>query len=119
VAEKGALLVINQQADFDPVEMELAATWLQDQGIPICRPVTTRDPGEVATAVAESLGKIDRLILGGGDGTISHAAETVMKMVFRWAYCPWAPQTIWRGPWAFRVLSQGLSRLLPKAVFTG
>lgn len=76
---KGAFLAVNRRCRHVDAELTRGMRLIEGRGIPIRRKIITSDPQEIAEGVRSCAGTIDRVILGGGDGTMNHSVETVLR----------------------------------------
>lgn len=76
---KGAFLAINRRSRPADEELSRGTRLFEERGIPIRRQIVTSDPLEIAEGIRSCAGMIDRVILGGGDGTMNHSVETILK----------------------------------------
>jgi YegS/Rv2252/BmrU family lipid kinase len=77
--EKGAIVIINRKSRYTESELQQGLELLEGRGIRIVKAITTSDPDEVTEAIEQNRGLINTIILGGGDGTINHAAGVVLQ----------------------------------------
>ncbi|RJR45401.1 MAG: lipid kinase [Desulfobacteraceae bacterium] len=74
-----AALIINKSSRNSEIELSAGLELLRSRNVQIFRMIRTSDPHEVAKIVRECADSIDRIILGGGDGTMNHAAGPILK----------------------------------------
>jgi diacylglycerol kinase (ATP) len=83
-----ALLIINPNSrQGAETSLEEGIERLRDTGIEV-EVVTSQSPGESRKAIQDRRTEVDLVILGGGDGTISSMAETLMECKLTLAVLP-------------------------------
>jgi YegS/Rv2252/BmrU family lipid kinase len=76
---RGAIVIVNRKSRYTESELSEGLELLKDRGIDIVGRIMTSGPGEVTRALERYKGLIDRVILGGGDGTMNHAAPSLIR----------------------------------------
>ncbi|RJR34355.1 MAG: lipid kinase [Desulfobacteraceae bacterium] len=74
-----ATLIINKSSRNSESELSAGLELLRSRDVQIVRMIRTADPDEVAEIIRECADSVDRVILGGGDGTMNHAAEAILE----------------------------------------
>jgi diacylglycerol kinase (ATP) len=74
-----AVLIINKKSRFSESELAAGLELLKNRNVHIDRVIKTADPNEVEGTIQESAKSVDRIILGGGDGTMNHAAGVILR----------------------------------------
>ncbi|MDT0617835.1 lipid kinase [Salinisphaera sp. P385] len=72
MTQRQALLLINPHSRSGSQDAETLITRLQQAGLGVTR-VTPDGPDHIAAVIREHQGRVDRVIVGGGDGTINAA----------------------------------------------
>jgi YegS/Rv2252/BmrU family lipid kinase len=72
------LLIVNTKARRGAEAAEMVRGRLAAAGVEVV-PAATEKPEDIETAIRAAAGKVDAVLLGGGDGTISHAGLALME----------------------------------------
>jgi len=72
------LLIVNTKARRGAEADEVVRGRLAAAGVEVV-PAATEKPEDIETAIRTAAGKVDAVLLGGGDGTISHAGLALME----------------------------------------
>ena len=72
------LLIVNTKARRGAEAAEMVRGRLAAAGVEVV-PAATEKPEDIETAIRTAAGKVDAVLLGGGDGTISHAGLALME----------------------------------------
>jgi YegS/Rv2252/BmrU family lipid kinase len=78
LAFQRALLIINQQSRSGNADLTAATEWLERQGLTLVKAVATT-PAAITDSILHHSDAIDRVILGGGDGTLNAAASALVQ----------------------------------------
>jgi len=98
--QRTALLLINQRSRKGRIEASRAQTLLAHAGFTLLQP----DEDETCSysqLIAAYAGRVDAVIVGGGDGTLNAAAPGLMQTGLPLGILPLAPPTILPVRWAF------------------
>jgi diacylglycerol kinase (ATP) len=79
VAGKHALLIVNRKSRQGCADLQPALDIFRDQGLEIIEARGEDAVGRIAEHIANHRADIDRVIIGGGDGSMNHAAPALMK----------------------------------------
>lgn len=75
----GAIIIINPKSRSNESDLSRTRQILEDSGVKVVKTITTSDPGELTEIIEQCRGQIDRIVLGGGDGTMNHAAGVILQ----------------------------------------
>ncbi|MDD5204998.1 MAG: lipid kinase [Desulfobacterales bacterium] len=74
-----AALIINKKSRYSEDDLAAGVELLRKRNVHILRMIKTADPQELAGIIERCTESIDRIILGGGDGTMNHAAGMILR----------------------------------------
>jgi diacylglycerol kinase (ATP) len=78
VSRHTALLIVNRKSRQGGADLRAVLDTLKASGLDIIEE-RARDADQIAERIRRHRAKIDRVILGGGDGTMNHAARPLLK----------------------------------------
>lgn len=78
VSARSALLLINRSSRQGALDLRTSLEPLQQQGVEMTE-VRGQRPGDLARAVAAHRGKVDLVIIAGGDGTLNGVADALVE----------------------------------------
>lgn len=74
-----AALIINKKSRYSEDDLVAGVELLRKRNVHILKMIKTADPQEIAGIIERCTDSIDRIILGGGDGTMNHAAGIILR----------------------------------------